>query len=75
MPQEVAPVVLRLRLLIAARLLDRKLSYVLDHPVEVLLAYGMNVRVRCGVEKVDRVRNSVLDCKLYGIDVVPKRPA
>src|SRR5215469_2603629 len=54
---------------------NRQLGDGVHNPVEILLAHGVNVSVRCWVHEVDRVRNVVLAGELDGVQVVAERLA
>src|SRR6185436_3110390 len=46
-----------------------------DDPVEIGLAYGVEIGVWSGIHEVDGVRNAVFDRELNGVEVVAERLA
>jgi hypothetical protein len=57
------------------RLLHRQIGDRLNNPLEVFLAHRMQIRIRRGIHKVDRVRNPILHGELHRVQVVAKGPA
>ena len=73
--QEGAPAVFRHFAGVLFGLADRQFRDGVNDPVEVVLAHGIDVGVRCRVHEIDGVRNPVLAGKLHGIEIVPQGAA
>src|ERR1700674_3348156 len=50
--------------------LDQPLRGMLKHPLEILCSDGGDVRVRSGIQEVDRVGHAIPDGELEGVEVV-----
>ena len=54
---------------------DREVGYFFDDPVEVGLAYGVQIGVGGGIHEVDGVGDAIFDGELDGVEVVAEGAA
>src|SRR5438128_1929797 len=70
--QEIGPPHLRHDQRALLRLLDRQVGHRIHDPLEVFRSYGVEVGIRGRIQKIDGIRNTVLNGELNGVQIVAK---